>query len=166
MQCTRRAWLNNFWRLQDGVEKALRFQSAARTAEAVHLDLQARAAAGRCVSWSGLAAVAACEVAMSVGKKVPRRAATDRSAHCSTSQIRMDVFLAILLANVEIEETTQPRAPPCANMKQRTVSAENAPVCCKCCKLCNARIASVSIISGACKTASRRRCASKCGADS
>ena len=77
--------LDNFWRLQDGVEKSLRFQSAARTAAAVHLDLQARATADRCVSWSGLAAVAAFEVAMSVGKKVPRRAAIDRSAHCSTS---------------------------------------------------------------------------------
>ena len=89
VQCTRRVCLNNFWRLQDGVEKSLRFQSAAWTAEAVHLDLQARAAADCCVSWSGLAAVAACEVAMSVGKKVPRRAAIDRSAHCSTSYIRM-----------------------------------------------------------------------------
>ena len=62
VQCTRRACLNNFWRLQDGVDKTLRFQSAARTAEAVHPDLQARAAADRRVSWSGLAAVAACEV--------------------------------------------------------------------------------------------------------
>ena len=51
------------------------------------------------MSWSGLAAVAACEVAMSVGKKVPRRAATDRSAHCSTS---LEWVFAIVLANVEM----------------------------------------------------------------
>ena len=57
----------------------------------------------------------------------------------------------------KLSKTTQ----PCADMKQRTVSAENAPVCCKCCKLCNARVASVSIFSGACKTASRGRCAFK-----
>ena len=81
--------MHTSWRLQSGVVKSLHFQSAARTAEAVHLDLQARAAANRCVSWSGMAAVTACEVATSVGKKVPKRAANDWSAHCSTSQVRM-----------------------------------------------------------------------------
>ena len=85
VQCTRRPCLNNFWRLQDGVEKALRFQSAARTAQAVHPDLQARAAAARCVSWSGLAAMAACEMAMSRAEACT----ADWSAHRGTSQIRM-----------------------------------------------------------------------------